>query len=622
MQSQKILNMMLMIIAVLLAIPAMTFAEGTAQQHTPVTDGYVNASIPVYITIKNADDWEPPVMPEIEGLEINRNQGTQTSSSMHIVNGAITENKEVTYTFSITAREPGNYEIPAYPITVDGRVLMTFPVELTFKKAENKGLLSVEISGNPEKIYQGEATRLTMRILIKQFTDPRYNVSPDSREMWQLIDPESDWGPFTETMQELYSSRRALRGRPQTLGGEDDERDDYYLYVVQADTRPMSTGPLDISDIKIRMSYPISLRRDRGFFSSGLQVDQVRPVVASATGREILVEPLPDVGRPAEFNGAVGQFSIETTASPTTVSVGDPVTLTIKLTDIGTTPVDMDVVPAPELHEAKALDTDFRVPREALPGVVSGRSKTFTQTIRARDDSITSIPPVPYAYFDPESERYEVTYSRPILLEVNPADTITSSDISGVVNTSQGPTSDSLHNVAGGLLANYTGPDRLLADQGPPAIIWLLLLLLAPPLLALGITATRQGLRGHTANPDRIRSRRACRNAISRLDAANAASDAHQGALVAEAICTYVADRTGQPPAGFMRGDAVSTLQSCGVDETLTTQTEKLIATCEHLQYAGGGGSEISSVIESAKSLISKLDSLSSLKTNNQGAES
>ncbi len=609
-------------LAWVLLTPGLAQAEGTVQQHTPIKEGYVNSPIPFYITIKNAQDWDPPEMPDVPGLTIIRNQGAQTSSSMHVVNGKMTQNNEVTYTFSIQAGAPGTYEIPAHPISVDGRTFMTLPVSLTFRKAENKGLLSVEVSGNPQKIYQGEATRLTMQILIKQFEDKRYNIAPDSREMWQLIDSESDWGPFTETMRDLFANRRTLRGREQTLQGDDGQTERYFLYLVQAEVRPMSTGPLDLSDIRIRMSYPMSLRRGRGFFSTGLEIDQVRPVEAEATGRPVIVEPLPESGRPSEFNGAVGTFEIETTASPTTVSVGDPITLNIKITDMGTSPADMDVAPAPELHRVESLDADFRVPRESLPGTASGRTKTFTQTIRARSDEVTSIPPIPYAYFDPETARYETAYSRPILLQVNAANTITSSDITGTNQVEQPTSSDNLHNVAGGLLANYTGADRLLANHGPPATIWLLVLLIVPPVFVIGFSTIKQGLGSQISDPDRIRSRKSGRNAMGRLADASSGSQEQLGAQVTEAICTYIADRTGQPSAGFMRGDAISTLSASDVEESLVSRAASLLATCEHLQYAGGSREEMSSIIDSARDLIKELETLGTLKTPKRGAGS
>jgi hypothetical protein len=272
------------------------------------------------------------------------------------------------------------------------------------------------------------------------------------------------------------------------------------------------------------------------------------------------------------------------------------------VTDRGPKAIDMDMVPAPELDRVEALDAEFRVPHESLPGHVRGRTKTFTQTIRARTDAVESIPPIPYSFFNPRTGTYETATSTPILLDVSPAETITSSDIQGV--GARVTSTDELHGVAGGLLANYTGSQRLLADQGPPNSWWLLGLLIVPPILVLGITGTRVGVRGRLADPARIRSRRAGRTALTRLDHASSSGDA---ATIGTTLCTYVADRVGQPTAGFMRGDAVAALQASGVGPDLIKAFDALIGRCEQLQYAGGSA-DLQSMLESARSAIRQLD--------------
>ena len=600
-------------------ISSKTHAQGTAQQTTSVTEGYAGSSIPIDITIKDASEWEPPVMPAVEGLEIERVAGSQ-SSMTQIRNGVRTDSSQITYTFLILAEKPGTYKIPSFPIMVDGQSLQSRPVTLIFRPSENLGLLRAEISGNPDRLIQGESTVLTLQIMVKQFTDATYDISPDAREMWSLIDPNSDWGSFTETMVEMYTNRRVPRGRIQTLRDEDGNRENYYLYDVQAEVRPNATGPLDVSDIRIRINYPVSLLRERSFFGPSLKIDQVRTITTNATCRGVEVAPLPSEGRPALFNGAVGRFEITTTASPTTVAVGDPITLIMTITDKGVTPFDMDVLPAPELHRMTELDEDFRVPREDLAGVANGRKKTFTQTIRARRDDVTSIPPISYAFFDPSRETYATSQSTPILLEVSPSETINSSDIAGA-GANLAP-SGNLHSVTGGLLANYTGSERLLANKAGPGTLWFLILLLAPPLVLLTIAGARQGLQGHLADPERVRSRRAARQSLINLSSVDTLPESEQNAAVIEALCTYVADRTGQNSAGFMRGDAITTLRRCGTEESLIQEVDQLISQCERLQYAGAVEGDLSTIGKDAEALIRRLEQVDGLGINQEACRS
>ena len=50
-------------------------AQGTVMQGTTEESSYVNMPIQIAFTIKNAEDWEPPVMPRVDGLEITRDDG-------------------------------------------------------------------------------------------------------------------------------------------------------------------------------------------------------------------------------------------------------------------------------------------------------------------------------------------------------------------------------------------------------------------------------------------------------------------------------------------------------------------------------------------------------------------
>ena len=593
-------------------------AEGTVMQGTTEESSYVNMPTPIVFTIKNAEDWDPPVMPDVDGLDIKRNEGSQSFSSFQINGSKISQNSEITYTFMITAKEAGSYVIPAFPIKVDGRTLTTHPITLSFEKTSNKGLLSAEVFSNTDRIFLGETVELTMNILIKEFDSPAYDARVDSQTMWQLIS-NSDWGPFAKAAQEIEASRRPLRGQQRTLLDEDGKRESYFLYTLKTDVRPRSVGSYDLSDIVIRMKYPASLRRGRGFFAtSRIEIDQFKPIEAVATGKELLVQALPEKNKPQDFSGAVGQYSIRTTASPTKVAVGDPITLTMTITDTSGEQIDMDVVPAPPLHKIQLLEDEFRVPRETLAGVVSGRNKTFTQTIRAKKDTVESIPPITYSYFDPQSGRYEAANSRPILLEVSASETINSSDITGVSQQAGTSSSDNLHSVTGGLLANYTGEDRLLVDQGPPGSWWLLILLLAPPAVSLTLAATLQGIRGHASDPERTRSRRAARQAIERLHVSMSPDDAQ----VAQAICSYVADKTGQPAAGFLRGDVKNALKSSGIDDALVQETDRILADCEQLHYSGGAAGAHSSLADAACDLINRLEASRSIRNLNQRARS
>lgn len=570
-------TILLALLAILSFAPTLLGAEASMQ--VPRRQGYVGATLPIRLIIADAQQDSTPSMPSVPGLTIERLATPNVSTQVSSFNGVTTTRRTVEWTFLVGASTAGTYTIPEFTIEADGTEFRTTPIELTFVASEAEDLLRVAVTGDPEELYLGEATNLTLQIWIKPYRDLQYGTELSSRDMWNRIDLDSDWGPFTPAMNELKAQRQAPRGRMVTVPGEDDEQAIAYLYELQVEDWPDRIGSIDFDDVRISMQYPVSLTRSRGFFNSGLSIDETRPITTTPQSPAVTVLPLPTDGRPAWFNGAVGRFVFDVTASPTDVAVGDPITLTMRVTDRGRRPANLDLLQAPALDRMPELESGFRVPREQLGGTVEGASKIFTQTIRATGDTVTEIPALPFSYFDPTAGRYETSWSTPIPISVRPATNVSTSNVLAAGGPIQTKT-DRLSNVSGGLLANYTG-DRLLQDQSVKPSFGLLALLALPPLVFAGVVVTNQRrtrLRGDTGY---ARSRSAASTAQRRLDAATGSGE------LAEALIGYIADRFDQPEAGLTRHDVRRLLDEHGADEELMSEVDSILATCEQHQYAG-----------------------------------
>ena len=62
---------------------------------------------------------------------------------------------------------------------------------------------------------------------------------------------------------------------------------------------------------------------------------QERRVALAAEPETLTVLPLPKENVPANFNGAVGSFSMTLSAGPTNVAAGDPVTVKVQISGRG-----------------------------------------------------------------------------------------------------------------------------------------------------------------------------------------------------------------------------------------------------------------------------------------------
>ena len=111
--------------------------------------------------------------------------------------------------------------------------------------------------------------------------------------------------------------------------------------------------------------YPSYFNND--FFDKSVKGAHERFLVRSKPIR-LEVKPLPRAGRPEDFSGIVGKFSLSVKAEPTVVSVSDPITLELRLSGH---PFPQ-TISAPALEEQSALAYSFDFADEASALAVDG----------------------------------------------------------------------------------------------------------------------------------------------------------------------------------------------------------------------------------------------------------
>jgi hypothetical protein len=132
----------------------------------------------------------------------------------------------------------------------------------------------------------------------------------------------------------------------------------------------------------------------------------------------IHVKPLPEAGKPADFSGAVGQFSIQSSLSSTTLKTNETDTLTLVVTGTGNLPM----INAPILHVPSGLESYDPSAKEQLDQTVSpikGR-KVFSYVFTAGSAGSYSIPAINLSYFDPQTTSYKTVSADPLLIKVLP----------------------------------------------------------------------------------------------------------------------------------------------------------------------------------------------------------
>ncbi|MCP4759738.1 MAG: protein BatD [Planctomycetes bacterium] len=593
----------LIVCTLAVAIPA-SLRAGTVKHGLSSQTSWVGSPITLEIVFENARSHEAPAVPSAPGLHVSSGGTPSRSSSVSIINGHRTEQSALTYRFLIDASEPGEYKLPSFELHADDRTYEMAPVQLTFQATIDPSLIRAQITGTPSEAWIGDILPATLRILMKPFKDRQLpDGSMSAAAMWKQINfAESQWGPFHEAIVEMLEENKFPAMTIVRLDAQ-NETERWYAYDISSNIRLLSEGELDLSDVLIRMNYPVQIGRHSGsFFSpmSRLAIVSERPITASPGLVQVMVNTPPTHGRPATWSGAVGQFRFDVTASPTDVVVGEPITLTMQITDVADGPADLELLQAPKLDEDEALTTSFRVPDDRPGGVVSNRAKTFTQSIRPVSSDVTIIPPIPFAYFDPLTKKYDIAFSRPIDVSVTTSMQLDATSM-GSPSQSGEVAAEEVTLVRGGLLANYTSPKLLLTQPSRPGIAWLAGIMVAPP-LAFGLLA---GIRSRRASDQRDPKRRRFRNAQRRFEERMSIAQSHPDAA-AQAVRAYVADRFGLPEDAITSREAAAAVHDAGHSE-LAIILQSQLAELERMSYAGDTATTQEPPIQAVRDLVRRL---------------
>jgi hypothetical protein len=554
------------------------------------------------INIINAKSYQPPFLPAIDGVKAKVIPGARESSFTRIVNGRTTTRSTRTIVIEFTPERPGIFEIPPISVTVDGEVYQSRPWRFVAETSEVGDRLLVDVVGVPGEAVVGQPVELKLNIWIEVFRDRDARITLSEGDMWSLVDvARSSWGVFGEAIRDLEQRRQRPRGQ-EVLRNERT----YYVYQISLTEHPVKAGTIDPGAVRIVLQYPESLRREQGLFNRGnLVLDGSRPISLDAHIEPITVLPLPTEGRPRHFTGAVGRYSVRASARPTDAAVGDPITLVLEITDESAQGnAELANLRPPPLRDLAELD-GFRIPDDPTTGIVDGRTKVFTETLRPTNQEITELPAIPFSSFDPELGRYVTVRTQPIPLVVSASEHLDLGSILPGLTTSRGPNFGSgLTLVEGNLHANLPLTQALLADQSTPYNSVALAAAVAPPLAvaALALWARRKHV--HEARPDLLRAVRARREALRKLASEGDAPD-----RVFAAVTGLIAARAHLAAGTLTATEATAVAQAHGLDHASVEELRALLASCESSRYAPEAMSD-DDLVARARPLLAALDTI------------
>ena len=134
--------------------------------------------------------WCPPCrkeLPHIADLSIQSAGTPSRSLQVTNINGRVTRNESLLYTWSVTPTLPGRYAIPALTVKVNGQNVQTRPMSFTAVKSDVGNLLFVDVVGQKKSVYVGQALPLTLQIFLKPYHDKDLRLRLQQQDMWNLV---------------------------------------------------------------------------------------------------------------------------------------------------------------------------------------------------------------------------------------------------------------------------------------------------------------------------------------------------------------------------------------------------------------------------------------------------
>ncbi len=514
------------------------------------------------VTVSGGTARDTPRIPDVPGLRFSL-AGNSMSASFG--NGPRSIVAEITYT--VTASRIGQYTIGPVSLVAGGQRIQSDPVQLNVvaandpKAARPDGLdqaAFLQLVLPEREVFVGESFVVEIHLYaIGGRLQQAPQLSADGFTIGKLQDAGQQGN--IRVNNRIYTRARFLQTVTAARTGELTLQAANCILDIPLPRRGGSANPFD--DV-------FGLRENQRF-------------TLSTKPSTLNVLPLPRQGMPQGFNGAVGDFELAVSASPTNLNAGDPITVRIDIQGRG----NFDSVQLPEQPAWRG----FRLyPPTANvesqdPSGIAGK-KRFEQVVTPESADITSLPSFNFAFFHPESRTYKTVRSAPIPLRVEagaPAPVLPAPPTATATAASRKPDLAPLKPHLGAavvLPSVWTGQPWFLALAIGPPVLW--------AALRLGRTVRARRAADQEAQRRADLEKRIGKGLASLAELAARQSAEPFFAALFRTLQEAIALRTGQAPASITEGSLDTELSRTGVRPESVATLHRLFQVCNQARYA------------------------------------
>lgn len=561
------------------------------------------------LTIHGTQDISPPSFPTIEGFTLLF--GPKISAQTRIMNGDVSISKGYTYVLQPTAK--GKFTVGPSTVEYRGKVYSSRPIEVEVVDSSHSAdsqsldlekLVFLDLCTDKKEVYIYEQVLLSFKFYFQKglpISNINYTASVTKNFMEEKLGDQRQY---------------------------EEIRDGIIYNVLELRTAlfPMVSGELTVSPAKLKCDLIVQQRRNRrdsnydsffedAFFDDFFGKEQKRyPIERSTKPVIIKVKPLPEQGKPKEFQGAVGMYEMEASIGTQQVKVGDPITLSISIYGEG----NIQTINEPLL--ALNNENDFKqYPAESHTQItnreelIRGR-KVFSKVIEPQKIDLKYTPAIVFSFFDPSEGQYKTITKNPmpILVEAGQQEMPIQLTLPGDTAPSakqhvQILTQDILPIMTN--LSSLRNQSNLIYKS--PFIIACLSIPSIAIIASLFITRHKERLQ---ADVGYARNRRAHTIAKKRLATAQSAffqnTPAEFYSALSKALADYLADKCNIPAVDASDEKVGYLLKQRGIGDDLVGELSRCLTNFDYRRFSKDGGTkeEMDHSLKLAEQLITRLE--------------
>lgn len=372
---------------------------------------------------------------------------------------------------------------------------------------------------------------------------------------------------------------------------------------------PLKTGKITIDPIEAEcVIRQESKKKSRNIF------DQIwgtyENVAVKVKSKPVTVEimPLPESGKPENFSGAVGSYSMKAELNNNKVKANESINLTIDISGEGNIklvdPLKISFPDDFEVYDPKITEKII-----AGSGGISG-SKKFEYLLIPRYPGKYSIENIGFNYFDPEKKQYITIPSPDLIIDVEKGDESSSQNAS-VYN----PKNKEDVKILGTDIRHIKTGNLDLQPQnnyffGTPAFY----LSLSSPLLAfLLFIIVRKKHIENNKDVVLVKSRKANKMALKKLHVAEKHMKANQKDLfyieISKALYGYLSDKLNLPTSDLTKDNITHLLNKKSVTQNTINHLLDTLNSCEYARYAPNAvSSDLNTIYNNTLELITGIE--------------